>query len=40
MSKHDIAQVDPNAELHTFEPLRIALATGALLFGLLVLALH
>lgn len=40
MSKQDITQVDPNAELHAFEPLRIALATGALLFGLLVLALH
>ena len=27
---------DPNAELHAFEPLRVALAVGALLLGLLV----
>ena len=27
---------DPNAELHSFEPLRISLALGALLLGLLV----
>jgi hypothetical protein len=27
---------DPNAELHGFEPLRIGLALGALLLGLLV----
>ena len=40
MSKHDIAEIDPNAELHVFEPLRVALAAGALLLGLLVLALH
>lgn len=40
MSKQDTAKVDPNAELHAFEPLRVALATGALLLGLLVLALH
>ena len=26
---------DPNAELHSFEPLRISLALGALLLGLL-----
>jgi hypothetical protein len=40
MNKQDIAKADPNAELHAFEPLRVALATGAFLFGLLVLALH
>jgi hypothetical protein len=27
---------DPNAELHGFEPLRLGLALGALLLGLLV----
>lgn len=27
---------DPNAELHSFEPLRISLALGALLLGLLL----
>jgi hypothetical protein len=27
---------DPNAELHQFEPLRVALAVGALLLGLLL----
>jgi hypothetical protein len=27
---------DPNAELHGFEPLRTALAIGALLLGLLL----
>lgn len=27
---------DPNAELHGFEPLRAALAIGALLLGLLL----
>jgi len=27
--------IDPNAELHGFEPLRIALALGALLLGFL-----
>ncbi len=27
---------DPNAELHAFEPLRITLAWGALLLGLLL----
>lgn len=27
---------DPNAELHSFEPLRITLALGALLLGLLM----
>jgi hypothetical protein len=27
---------DPNAELRTFEPLRVSLAIGALLLGVLV----
>jgi hypothetical protein len=40
MNKQDIAKLDPNAELHAFEPLRVALAMGALLLGLLVLGLH
>ena len=40
MNKQDIAKLDPNAELHAFEPLRVALAMGALLLGLVVLALH
>jgi hypothetical protein len=31
--------VDPNAELRTFEPLRVALALGSLLLAL-VLGLH
>ena len=31
--------VDPNAELHGFEPLRVVLALGALLLGL-VMSLH
>lgn len=30
---------DPNAELHHFEPLRVALALGALLLGL-VMGIH
>ena len=34
--KTDSTQHDPNAELRGFEPLRIALALGALLLGLLV----
>lgn len=34
--KTDSSQQDPNAELHSFEPLRICLALGALLLGLLV----
>lgn len=29
------SDVEPNTELHTFEPLRITLALGALLLGLL-----
>lgn len=33
--KTDSSQQDPNAELRSFEPLRISLALGALLLGLL-----
>lgn len=33
------ADPHPNAELHGFEPLRIALALGALLLGL-VMSIH
>lgn len=35
----DTAKPDPNAELRQFEPLRVALALGALLLGL-VLGVH
>lgn len=35
MSKVENAKPDSNAELHSFEPLRITLAVGALLLGLL-----
>lgn len=34
--KKESEQPDPDAELHGFEPLRISLALGALLLGLLV----
>ncbi len=34
--KTDSSQHDPNAELCSFEPLRISLALGALLLGLLI----
>jgi len=34
--KPDQASMHPNAELHGFEPLRTALAIGALLLGLLL----
>ena len=34
--KTDTSQHDPNAELRSFEPLRISLALGALLLGLLL----
>lgn len=34
-----LAEPHPNAELHAFEPLRIALALGALLLGL-VMGIH
>ena len=36
MTRHDAADRDPNAELHGFEPLRVTLALGALLLGLLM----
>lgn len=36
MRKTDHANVDPNAELQHFEPLRVVLALGALLLGLLL----
>lgn len=36
MPKHDQASMDPNAELHGFEPLRAVLAIGALVLGLLL----
>jgi len=39
MVRHDAAHPDPNAELRGFEPLRVSLALGALLLGLL-LGLH
>ena len=39
MARHDATQRDPNAELRGFEPLRVTLAVGALLLGLL-LGLH
>lgn len=34
--KTDASEHDPNAELHGFEPLRVSLALGALLLGLLL----
>lgn len=36
MSKPKTAEHDANAELHGFEPLRMTLALGALLLGLLL----
>ncbi len=36
MSKPESGKSDPNAELHSFEPLRTALALGALLLVLLM----
>lgn len=36
MSKPNATEHDPNAELHGFEPLRMTLALGALLLGLLL----
>jgi len=36
VSKAEITQHDPNAELRSFEPLRVTLALGALLLGLLL----
>ena len=40
MNKQDLPKPDPNAELHAFEPLRVVLAMGGLVLGLLVMALH
>lgn len=39
MQNTDKARPDPDAELRGFEPLRVALALGALLLGL-VLSIH
>jgi hypothetical protein len=39
MSKVKVTEHDHNAELHSFEPLRMTLALGALLLGLL-LSIH
>lgn len=36
MRKSDPVNVDPNAELRSFEPLRVTLALGALVLGLLL----
>ena len=36
MRTSDQPNIDPNAELHDFEPLRVVLAVGALLLGLLL----
>lgn len=36
MSKVETVKQDPNAELRDFEPLRVTLALGALLLGLLL----
>lgn len=36
MSKTEITERDPNTELQGFEPLRMTLALGALLLGLLL----
>jgi hypothetical protein len=36
MTMRPDTQLDPNAELQTFEPLRVVLALGALLLGLLM----
>jgi len=36
MQKPDAIERDPNAELRGFEPLRVTLALGALLLGLLL----
>jgi hypothetical protein len=36
MPKNDPTAPDPNAELRSFEPLRVTLALGALVLGLLL----
>lgn len=41
MSKTDTPHVqDPSAELYSFEPLRVTLALGSLLVGLILAGLH
>jgi hypothetical protein len=39
MPKIESTERDPNAELRSFEPLRVTLALGALLLGL-ILGIH
>lgn len=39
MPSPESTERNPNAELHAFEPLRVALALGALLLGL-VMSIH
>lgn len=39
MNRPDMTKPDPNAELRSFEPLRVVLALGALVLGL-VMSLH
>lgn len=39
MPKIESPERDPNAELRSFEPLRVTLALGALLLGL-ILGIH
>lgn len=39
MNSPDKTNLDPNAELRSFEPLRVVLALGALLLGL-VMSIH
>jgi hypothetical protein len=39
MSNQPANKPDPNAELQSFEPLRVTLALGALLLGL-ILGIH
>ena len=36
MIRNEASDRDPNAELRSFEPLRVSLALGALLLGLLM----
>jgi hypothetical protein len=39
MQNNESSDRDPNAELRSFEPLRVTLALGALLLGL-ILGIH
>jgi hypothetical protein len=39
MQKKELSPLDPNSELRSFEPLRVTLAIGALLLGL-ILGIH